>query len=111
LAARFVRDEEAAGSNPATPTSKPAGHMPSGDLRFALYLFCVRFWVFIGQWVRIAPPEVSSLQAGSVAFVLVALRHDCYDPGQPVLLRDLVIAEYEARRTDVARHPPFQRSP
>ena len=25
MAARFVRDEEAAGSNPATPTTKPRG--------------------------------------------------------------------------------------
>ena len=33
MAARFVRDEEAAGSNPATPTTKPAGHRASGDPR------------------------------------------------------------------------------
>jgi hypothetical protein len=30
LAARFVRDEEAAGSNPATPTSSEAGFSSSG---------------------------------------------------------------------------------
>jgi hypothetical protein len=31
----FVRDEEAAGSNPATPTTTPAGHRAMGDPRFA----------------------------------------------------------------------------
>jgi hypothetical protein len=33
LAARFVRDEEAAGSNPATPT-QVKGHFPSRDAAF-----------------------------------------------------------------------------
>ena len=33
MAARFVRDEEAAGSNPATPTQL-TGHSPKGDVAF-----------------------------------------------------------------------------
>jgi hypothetical protein len=38
LAARFVRDEEAAGSNPATPTTKPQviPHEAACDLRLPL---------------------------------------------------------------------------
>ena len=39
MAARFVRDEEAAGSNPATPTLETAGHKAYGDLRLAFHLF------------------------------------------------------------------------
>jgi hypothetical protein len=31
LVARFVRDEEAVGSNPATPTPITAGHGPSSE--------------------------------------------------------------------------------
>jgi hypothetical protein len=36
--ARWLRDEEAAGSNPATPTEETAGHSASCDLRFAFRL-------------------------------------------------------------------------
>ena len=38
MAARFVRDEEAAGSNPATPTRETAGHPTFDDLRFVFFL-------------------------------------------------------------------------
>jgi len=35
----WARDEEAAGSNPATPTHKTAGHTLLGDLRFVFRLY------------------------------------------------------------------------
>jgi hypothetical protein len=41
LAARFVRDEEVAGSNPVTPTQEIAGHVVFGGLRFVFASFGV----------------------------------------------------------------------
>ena len=43
-AAPLVRDEEAAGSNPATPTTETAGHGISGDLLSLFATPSVRFW-------------------------------------------------------------------
>jgi hypothetical protein len=45
LVARFVRDEEAVGSNPATPTSSAAGIQP-------VYTFPLRFVVSVGLYAR-----------------------------------------------------------
>ena len=42
--ARWLRDEEAAGSNPATPTTETASHGISGDLLSLFATPSVRFW-------------------------------------------------------------------
>ena len=49
MAARFVRDEEAAGSNPATPTEKRqvTRHLVACLLRYAFP--GVRFWEPVGS--------------------------------------------------------------
>ena len=43
-AATWLRDEEAAGSNPATPTTETASHGISGDLLSLFATPSVRFW-------------------------------------------------------------------
>ena len=57
-ACTWLRDEEAADSNPATPTSKTAGHTLLGGLRFAFRL--CRCPILGAKWER------PSVQAGRV---------------------------------------------
>ena len=69
MVARFVRDEEAAGSNPVTPTSKTAGHRPC-PTRHRAFLLAVQAAKYSSRChFRLSPRRrKASLVAAELAF-------------------------------------------
>ena len=67
MAARFVRDEEAAGSNPATPTGKR--QVTEHNVTCCLYyaFLGVRFWEPVGPCWFIRSGGEGEVEAGEVA--------------------------------------------